>query len=219
MASSAAAAVARPVVGEGPTSCAASGRAGSPNTGSWPPTSQSPASQAGAANALAVSSTIWAERSPAATVRAVAAGLGWAGSAADLSGGTAAWSAATIDGGSAYQGPCAVSPVRGGGATVNGTVRLSQPRARGSMAARAVMRADSLPERAISLLRTPCRCCRPRARRAAARGNGRPRRRSESGSGFGPGTVARRSSRRPRRSARTRRRPSVAELRRGRRRR
>ena len=60
----------------------------------------------------------------------------------------AAWSAAAVDGGSAYHGPCAVSPFRGGGATVSGTGRISQPRARDAMTARAVLRAVRLPERA-----------------------------------------------------------------------
>ena len=143
-----------------------------------------------------------AKKTPAAAVRAAAAGWGWAGSVAGSSEGTGAWSVASIDGGSADQGPCAASPVRGGGATVSGTERLSQPLARGSMTARAVLCADTFcPKGQKRLLRSLYRCCRPRARRAAARGISTPRQRSGNGPESGPRTRARRSSRRPRRSS------------------
>src|SRR4051794_2224764 len=78
--------------------------------------------------------------------------LGWAGSVAVPSGGTAAWSAATIDGGSASLGPCAASPVRGEGRRSAARRRLFQPRARDSMTARAALRADRLLDRAKALL-------------------------------------------------------------------
>ena len=59
------------------------------------------------------------------------------------------------------QCPVAASPFHGGGATVCGTCRLSQPYARVRMTARAHLRVDPLPERAMLLSATAVGAVRP----------------------------------------------------------